>query len=159
MLHVKNLVSTSPHSAARSLSSNQFNDAADFDLASYEHHPVEDLEPLPEWPSGTELRRACIKLMCVLESIDTFMNSGHAVPTRWIQVSIALGLHSTAGMTETEIAGKLGISRQAVSRGTVQFLRMVQLPPSFGLKSEEARRGYQQTNGRHEPECSAQSDA
>ena len=60
----------------------------------------------------------------------------------WTQISIALGLRSTAGMTTTAIAEEFGVSKQAVSRGTAKFLRMAQLDPAWGLKSTEARRTY-----------------
>jgi hypothetical protein len=96
------------------------------------------------WPEGSEFRSACINLLAVLEAVDTFMTGSQAnVPIRWVQISIGLGLHSTAGLTEIEIAKRLGVSRQAVSRGTVEFLRMVRLPPAFGLKSEAVRQRLQ----------------
>ena len=102
------------------------------------------LEPLPEWPEGSEFRHACIQLLALLQGVDTFMSSTHSgVPLRWIQVSVALGLRSTAGLTEVDIAAKLGISRQAVSRGVVELLRMVRLPPALGLKDETVRKNYQ----------------
>ena len=66
----------------------------------------------------------------------------------WRQIAIAMGLESVRGKTVTELAEELGVTKQAVSRGVVTFLRMSQLPPAFGLKSEEARRAYQLSNGR-----------
>jgi hypothetical protein len=106
---------------------------------------VDILEPLPEWPEGNEFRHACVQLLAVLQCVDTWMSSTQTgPPLRWLQASIALGLRSTAGMSTTEIAQQLGITKQALSRGTVEFLRMVRLPPAFGLKSEEARKHYQE---------------
>ncbi len=119
-------------------------DPATWNACSTVETPVDVLEP--EWPEGSDsdFRRACVQLLAVLQCADSFMATGQAgMPLRWIQISIALGLRSTAGLSETEIAAKLGISRQAVSRGTVEFLRSVRLPPAFSLKTEEARKRYQ----------------
>ena len=43
-------------------------------------------------------------------------------------------------MTTTEIAEEFDVTKQAVSKGTVNFLRMVRLESAWGLKSEKARR-------------------
>lgn len=129
------------HSRPNFVDSSEFNDPAAWDSASYEHHPVEDMEP---WPEGSEFRSACVNLLAVLQAVDTFMSTAQSgAPMRWLQVSIGLGLHSTAGLTEIEIAERLGVSRQIISRGTVEFLRMVRLPPAFGLKSEAVRKKLQ----------------
>ena len=41
-----------------------------------------------------------------------------------IQVTLALGLNSTRGRTVTDVAEELGLTKQAVSRGCAEFLRM-----------------------------------
>jgi len=117
------------------------NDCADWNLASYNHHPCDDLEPLPDNPS--EYREASTKLMRVLYCWDTFVSCSRDARLASIQVSIALGLYSTQGRTITDISAELGITKQALSRGVVRFLRMSGLSPAFGLKSPEARRTYQ----------------
>src|SRR5271166_843408 len=117
------------------------NDPADWNLCAYEHHPCDDLEPIDT--SSNEYREISIRFLRVMLMADTYVMGARDARKAWIEISLALGLISTRGMTETEIAETLSITRQAVSRGVARFLRMSGLPPAFGLKSEAARRGYQ----------------
>ena len=110
-------------------------------LCAYEHHPCDDLEPIDT--SSNEYREISIRFLRVMLMADTYVMGARDARKAWIEISLALGLNSTRGMTETEIAETLSITRQAVSRGVARFLRMSGLPPAFGLKSEAARRGYQ----------------
>lgn len=138
-------MSANDHSANRS----QFNDPANWDAASTSETAIDELEPIDTTTS--EYRTAAVRLLCALAAIDLYMISGQNVPIRWVQVSIALGLPSTAGQSVTAIAEQIGVTKQALSRGSVKVLRMTGLPPALGLKSEAARQTYQQTNGvRHE---------
>jgi hypothetical protein len=121
-------------------------DPSTWDSCSYEHHPAEDIEG-PEWPESSEFRQACISLLCILQCVDTHMCNTRDARMAWTQISFALGLKSTQGLTITSVAERMGVTKQAVSRGTVTFLRMVMLPPAFGLKSQAARRTYQSSNG------------
>jgi hypothetical protein len=121
-------------------------DPATWDRASYLDDPIDNLEG-PEWPQSSEFREACIRLMRVLACIDAHMSNHRDARLAWIQIAIGLGLGSVSGHSTTAIAAELGVTKQAVSRGTVSFLRMVHLPPAFGLKSETARKTYQSTNG------------
>jgi len=118
-----------------------FNDCADWHRAATWHTPVDELEPLPA--NSSEYREAAVRLMRVLYCLDTFVSSSRDARLAHIQVSIALGLYSTRGRTETDIAEELGITKQALSRGVAKFLRMSGLSPAFGLKTPEARRAYQ----------------
>lgn len=97
-------------------------------------------------------REATVRLKCLLGCMDTHMSQIRDARMGWIEIAIALGLGSTKGKSVTRIAGEMGVTKQAVSRGAVKFLRMSQLAesPAFGLKSPEARRTYQRTNGRHD---------
>lgn len=117
------------------------NDPASWDAASYSAHPMDELEPLPD--NSSAFREASVKFMRVLYCLDTFVSSSRDARLAHIQISIALGLYSTRGRTETAIADELGITKQALSRGVAKFLRMTGLSPAFGLKSQEARRAYQ----------------
>jgi hypothetical protein len=93
-------------------------------------------------------REAALRLRCLLGCMDDYMNKRWDAQRGWIEISIALGLASTRGRTLTDVAQSLGISKQALSRPVTMFLRMSQMPPAYGLKSEAARIRYQQTNGR-----------
>lgn len=96
-----------------------------------------------------EYREASLVFLRVLLMIDTHMSRIRDARLGWISVSIALGLTSTRGKTLTQLATEMGISKQALSRPTAQLLRMTGLDPAFGLKSPEARRNYQSSNGNH----------
>jgi hypothetical protein len=50
----------------------EFLDPADWNLASYLHHPVDDLEPLPD--HSTSYRDAALECMKILRSVDAFMS-------------------------------------------------------------------------------------
>jgi hypothetical protein len=93
-----------------------------------------------------------VRLWCLLSAMDTHMNKRWDAQRGWIEISVALGLASTRGRTVTAIADELGVTKQAVSKGSTTFLRMSALSasPAFGMKSQEARIKYQQTNGRHD---------
>jgi hypothetical protein len=93
-------------------------------------------------------REAEVKLRCLLCCMDTYMSRTRDARMGWVQIACALGLNSTKGESLSAIAAKMGVTRQAVSKGVTTFLRMSQLSnsPAFGLKSPEARRTYQQTN-------------
>jgi hypothetical protein len=121
--------------------SNDFDDPATWSASSYEAHPVDSLEPLPANPS--DYREASLRFLHVAYCWDTFVSSARDARLAHIQISIALGLHSTRGRTLSDVAAELGITKQALSRGVAKFLRMSRLEPAFGLKSTEARITYQ----------------
>jgi hypothetical protein len=119
----------------------QFSDPADWDEASYSAHPVDPLEPIDT--SSNEYREISIRFLHIMQMVETHVMGARDARKAFLEISLALGLQSTRGMTETEVAEHLGITRQALSRGVARFLRMSGLPSAFGLKSPEARRGYQ----------------
>ena len=102
--------------------SGPFNNCADWNRASYNHHPCDDLEPLPNNPS--DYREISLRFLRVAYCWDTFVSSSRDARLAHIQVSIALGLYSTRGRTITDISAELGITKQALSRGVAKFLRM-----------------------------------
>jgi hypothetical protein len=65
-------------------------------------------------------------------------------------VSLALGLMSTRGRSETSVALELGVCRAAVSKSVIQVLKCTGLEdsPAWGLKSPENREVFKRTNGR-----------
>jgi hypothetical protein len=144
------------HSAARS----QFNDPADYDSASFEHHPVEDLEPIDTTTS--DYRAVAMRMIILLDTVDWRMQRCQDPRKTWIAFAIFAGLHSVAGRTLTSIANEMGVTKQALSRDVTLFARVTGLPPAFGLKSAAARHTYMKTNGHAAPDdlaLSAQSDA
>ena len=119
-----------------------FNDCADWHRAATWHTPVDELEPLPANPS--EYREAAVRL--IRGSCIVWTPSSVAPATPGLRISrfqSRWALCSTRGRTVTDIAEEIGITKQALSRGVAKFLRMAQIEPAFGLKSNEARRTYQ----------------
>jgi hypothetical protein len=127
---------------------NGTNDPASWDLASYSHHPQEDLEPIE--PTASEYRACALQMLSVLRGIDVFMCQTHTRRSgrKWTAVSLALGLASTSGRTETELAEEGGVCRAAVSKDVIRVLELTGLEPAFGLKREQDREIYARTNGR-----------
>lgn len=109
---------------------------------------MDALEPLPEWPEGTEFRHACIQLLALLEGCSDHLRRGRNLPPlAFVEIEIALGMRAVRERTVTSIAEEYGVTKQTVSKGVTQFLRSVQLPPSFACKPESARVTYQTSNG------------
>lgn len=54
----------------------------------------------------------------------------------------AAGLYVNQGMSITELAESLGVTKQALSKRIVKFTEQLGLPPSRGMKSEKARESY-----------------
>jgi hypothetical protein len=132
------------------------NDPAGWDIASYTADPVDEIEPLDAVSS--EYRQCALRMLAVFNAVDEFMCTTHTgkPSKKWHCVSLALGLFSTRGKTETEVAEEWGISRASISKDVVTVLRLAHLEnnPAFGLKSVENRRLYMRTNGRR-PETEA----
>jgi hypothetical protein len=109
----------------------EFQDPADWDLASYTYHPVDDLEPLPDY--STSYRDAALECMKILRSFDVFMSRATDPRLAWIAVSCAIGLTSTSKLTEAEIARQIGVSEQSVRRAMNKFTKLANLDPARGL--------------------------
>jgi hypothetical protein len=136
---------------------NEFADCADWNRASFTANPVDLLEPETFEPNA--YRECAVRLIVILECVDWFVASHRDARLAAIQVSLALGLNSTRGRSVTDVAAELGMTKQAVSRGCAEFLRMSGLDSPFGLKSAVARRTYQKSNGGYYgPETSAASE-
>jgi hypothetical protein len=122
----------------------RFDDPASWDQASCTDDPVDSIEPIDTGTS--EYREAAIRMLALLHVIDSFLCSSREGPPReWCPISLALGLMSTRGKTETAIAEEMGVSRQCISKNVTRFLRMRGLgeQPAFGLKSAAVRRKLQ----------------
>jgi hypothetical protein len=86
-------------------SSSPLNDPAD--RVSYTHHPCDDFEPLDV--QSSDYRECARRLLFVLSALDHWMCARREGPPRdWVTASIALGLPSSRGQTETEIAAAWG---------------------------------------------------
>lgn len=118
------------------------NDPAEWAACSTADTAIDALEP--ELTIANPYREAAILFLSVIEKIDSEMTRSRDARKTWVAVSISLGLHSTSGVTVTQAAAQLGITKQALSRTVASFSRMTGMQPAFGLKSIEARQNYQQ---------------
>jgi hypothetical protein len=111
---------------------------------------IDEIEPLE--PTASEYRECALKFLTVLRGLDQFMSQTHTgrPPRKWVACSLALGLASTSGRSETEVAIEWGVTRAAISKDVVRVLELTLLghAPAFGLKSADNRETYQRTNGR-----------
>jgi hypothetical protein len=111
-----------------------------------------ELRRRPNFPHRTlesvtsEYRECALQLLDVLRAVDEFMcvcRSGRP-PRKWLAASLALGLASTRGKTETAIALEWGVTRPSISKDVVAVLRLAHLEDNsaWGLKSAENRETY-----------------
>lgn len=103
-------------------------------------HPVEDLEPELETPAS--YREASQRLLYVLEIAYDFVVQSDRPRMAMQQVGFALGIPAASNMSEQDFALLNQVTRQDFSKGVTKFLRVSQLPPSFGSKSDEAKFAY-----------------
>jgi hypothetical protein len=118
------------------------NDPGSWNAASYVDDPISHIEPLESVTS--EYRECALQLLDVLRAVDEFMfvcRSGRP-PRKWLAVSLALGLASTRGKTETAL--EWGVPRASISKDVVAVLRLAHLEDNsaWGLKSAENRETY-----------------
>lgn len=64
-------------------------------------------------------------------------------------LAVALGLSSYNGESMTSIANRHGVSRAAVSKRCVDITTQLNLPPSRAMRSEKARKTYQNSRTKH----------
>jgi hypothetical protein len=103
-------------------------------------HPIDELEPEP--PSTEAYREAALRLIHVLEIAYDFVVQSERPRMAMQQVGIALGLPSAVKMSEIQLALLNQVTRQDFSKGVTKFLRVSQLPPAFGLKTDAAKSNF-----------------
>ena len=111
----------------------EFQDPADWDIASYTAHPIDSIEPLPDHHS--EYRDAALECMKILRSVDAFMSQERDTRLAWIAVSCTLELTSTSKLTEAEIARQIGVSELRVRRAVTKFTRLADSDSAGGLRA------------------------
>jgi hypothetical protein len=110
----------------------EFLDPADWNAASYNAHPIDSIEPLPD--HHTAYRYAALECMKILRSVDVFMSRATDPRLAWVAISCTLELTSTSKLTETEIARQLGVSEHRLHRAMNKFTRLANLDPAGGLR-------------------------
>ena len=111
-----------------------FLDPADWVTSCYEHHPVDDLEPL----SGVlnSYREHALTYLRLMLMIDKFMASSRDGVLGWVSVSMVLQFPSTNGLTIPEIASQMEIPEQKLCRSIAGFRKRA------GLDSPDTPRFY-----------------
>jgi hypothetical protein len=98
-------------------------DCAEWNSASYNRHPCDDLEPLDD--AASPYREAAIGCLKVLQAMDDFLTTADDKRAGCIAVAIVLKLTSVRGLTVANIADQLGCSPTTINRYTARFARMV----------------------------------
>jgi hypothetical protein len=110
----------------------EFQDPADWNAASYNAHPIDSIEPLPDHSSS--YRDAALEYMKILRSVDVFMARATDPRLAWTTVSHTIGLASTQGLSETQIAHQLGVTELSVRRAMGKFTKLANLDSAGGLR-------------------------
>ena len=109
----------------------EFQDPADWNAASYNAHPIDSIEPLPDHSSS--YRDAALECMKILRSVDAFMSRATDPRLAWVAISCTLELTSTSKLTEAEIARQIGVSEHRLRRAMNKFTKLANLDPARGL--------------------------
>jgi hypothetical protein len=110
--------------------SNDFDDPAAWDRASYSAHPIDSIEPLSDGPNG--YRQAAIYHMQLMYAVDQFLEMAPDARVGVVAVAVVLGWPSSRGLTLGDIAGQLGCSLSTLSRSIARFKTMAGLGVSAG---------------------------
>jgi hypothetical protein len=115
-------------------------DAAELPEASYEHHPVEDIEPLSEL-TEEELRRFLAHMRRMLAWM---WDNGHATPNRaMIRAAVVAWVVSPEMLgspTQLELARMIGKkNKQSINREVVLFRDAFGGYQAQGMRGEDAR--------------------
>jgi hypothetical protein len=115
-------------------SDNDFNssDPAGWDRASYNHHPCDDFEPLPDIPNP--YREAAIYHLQIMLACDEFVTGAQDARLAVVSVAVVLGWPSTRDLTLGNIADQLGCSLSTLSRSITQFKTLAGLDSASGEK-------------------------
>ena len=110
-----------------------FDDPAAWDRASYNHHPCDDFEPLPD--VSNPYRQAAILHLELMYVVDEYLMAAPDARLAVIVVAIVLGWPSARGWTIPEIASQIGCSPLTITRACARFRELA------GLDSNGAMQG------------------
>jgi len=129
----------------------EFQDPASWSAASYNAHPIDSIEPIPD--DHTAYRDAALECMKILRSVDVFMSRATDPRLAWVAVSCTLELTSTSKLTEAEIARQLGVSEHRLHRALNKFTKLANLDPAGGLGPLGSKRRDYPQRKRPDPHC------
>jgi hypothetical protein len=102
---------------------------------SYEHHPVEDLEPLPE----SEYREMAIRCLAMMRAMRDHIRGARSLDVGLTAVEIAMGWHDKS---IAFLADKLRIERATLSASARIFAAKTTIPISMVMRSPAASASY-----------------
>lgn len=130
---------------------------SDSPLASYEHHPVCDLEPGAEIVETQEqreqriereaYREAAIKSIVFMHGVMAFIHEARSPQEQAIRlwvVSSTISHPACQGRSDSDLANMCDTTRANFSKHKLAFQRRNSLPPNLSQKSVEARKSYRQ---------------
>ena len=109
------------------------------DIPVYDH-PIDQIEP--ETQISEAYREAALRLVHLMEIAYDFVVQSDRPKMAMQQVGVALGLPSALRASETELVLLNQVTRQDFSKGVTKFLRIAQLPPALGIKSDAAKAAF-----------------
>ncbi len=113
----------------------EFLDPADWNAASYNAHPIDSIEPLPDHHS--EYRDAALECLRILASVDSFMSRAADPRLAWTAISGVIGLTSTSKLNEAEIGRQLGVTQLSVRRAMAKFTKIANIDSAGELRPLE----------------------
>lgn len=108
-------------------------------------HPVEDLEPLED---SNEYREAAKRFAFILNRALLMIMTAKSPRLAAWQVAYAVSAPVCEGVTMTDRAKTLRVTRAAMSKGAKQFQRACGLKPSSYMKSEQSTAAYSEARTR-----------
>jgi hypothetical protein len=121
---------TVQHHFDRGSDSDTHNDPSTWNKSSYEAHPVDSLEPLPDIPNG--YRQAALYHLKIMLACDEFVTGAEDSRLAIVAVAVVLGWPSARGLTLGDIADQLGCSPATLTRSIARFKTMAGLGVSVG---------------------------
>ncbi len=97
--------------------------------------------------SSSSEREVQSRFYTLMTLLDYWISARRDARLAWVSVAYTLGLPSIEGRSMTFSAGEMGVSKQAISKHVTDLSRLTRLPPSFYMKSLQARASYRKFNG------------
>ena len=112
--------------------SDSFNDPSGCNRASYDHHPCDDFEPLPDVPNG--YRTAALAYLKLMWNVDEFIAAAEDARLAVVAVAVTLGWPSARGLSVGNIADQLGCSPSTLTRSIARFKTLAGLDSAGGVR-------------------------
>jgi hypothetical protein len=99
-----------------------FDDPASWNVANYNHHPCEDLEPVDLAPNG--YRAAALYHLQLMYAVDEFITAAEDARLAVVAVAVMLQWPSVRGLSINSISNQLGCSLSTITRACTKFREM-----------------------------------